>query len=146
MLGVFQFISAEENASRLMSHYARTANESSFEYDADAWQEAIAHASKPLKWEAIVVALLGVVFLFGGWLVFRVPLTSTIGGLMLFTTVLILSALNNPASLLSGILLKIIAAACLIYSIKEAVHFHQAKQRFQAAQRHHDMGEGHSTF
>ena len=145
MLGIFQFISAEENATRRIAPYARSVNETSFDYDAEVWEKAVVEASKPVKWEAGVVAILGVVFLFGGWLVFSAPLTSTIGGLVLFFAVLLLSAMNNPATLLSGIVVKILAIACLMYSIKEAVHFHQAKQRFQAAQRHHDMGEGHST-
>jgi hypothetical protein len=133
MLGIFQFISAEENASRRIASYARSVNESSFDYDAEGWEKAVVEASSPLKWEAVVVGVFGGVFIVCGWLVFRAPLISTIGGLGLFLLVLVVNTVNNPASLFSGIVLKLLAIGCLIFSIREAVQFHLARERFRAA-------------
>lgn len=68
----------------------------------------------------IVYIIIGAIFIGIGFWVYKAPLPAALTGLIFYITLIVLSAILDPMSLVKGILWKVLIVSSLIYSISNA--------------------------
>ena len=85
--------------------------------------EAKVQVVKVVQLVAGVTMALGVVFIVLGVLVYKIPVVATVLGLVLYVGAAILFGLFDPASLVSGIIIKIFIVIGLVKAVQSAIAY-----------------------
>jgi hypothetical protein len=92
------------------------------------WQELVDHDRGMVTFQAAVFGTLGAIFLGLWWWAQSNPFAATLTALLLYITFMLVNAMVDPASLLRGIIVKIVVVAAL-FSAVSAGYRERARRR-----------------
>ena len=100
------------------------------------WQEAVDQDRGRVKLQGAIMAALAVIFLALWWWAQTNPFGAALSALLLYVTVTLIGAMVDPASLLQGIIIKVIIIVALVKSIQAAMAYEQERSALPQCSRY----------